>query len=133
MTPAQPPPPTASNLPFQVSGSHTSNSIFESGDGLATAATRQCGGSCNGAGGGPPAPGAAGGVNGPAATGCAAVIVVFGSESDLRFSQAAGLESARTRANSIGSKPPGRRECTTVGIRHQGSGFRAGAGLGQGS
>ena len=46
MMPAQPPLPTAWNLPFQFSaGSQTSISMCESGDGFSTAATRQCAGS----------------------------------------------------------------------------------------
>src|SRR4051794_25347535 len=44
MTPAHPPLPTASNLPFQFSaGIHTSIGMSESGDGLTVAATRQYG------------------------------------------------------------------------------------------
>src|SRR6185503_6320782 len=107
MMPAHPPLPTAWNLPFQFSaGSHTSISIFESDDGFSTACTRQCAGSivCGAAGpcprppaGGAPRPAAgatgpsggpcwAGGVNGPAGTSWAEVIVVFGSASAASFS-----------------------------------------------
>src|ERR1044071_584269 len=93
--------------------------MFESGDGLATADTRQCGGSCSGPGGGPPAPGAAGGMNGPAATACAAVIVVFGRESDFRSAQAPGLDRASRSASSM-QLPPGR----TGGVYLKESGVR---------
>src|SRR5436309_2202488 len=101
MVPAQPPLPTAWNLPFQFStGIHTSMSIDESDEGFNVAATRQCAGNrigCAGAaaprpagppaaGGGAPVPGP-GGVNGPAATRSAAMIVVSGSVSDFRFWQ----------------------------------------------
>ncbi len=51
MFPAQPPLPTARNLPFQFStGIHSSISMWEVEDGVRTAATRQC------AGNGAPAP-----------------------------------------------------------------------------
>src|SRR3954471_20431498 len=88
MTPAHPPPPTIWNLPFQFSGSHSSISMFESADGFNTAATRHRAGSVCNAGGGPPAPGAAGGVNGPAGNASAAVTVVFGKVSILRLAHA---------------------------------------------
>src|SRR5436190_7588059 len=128
MTPAQPPPPTNSNLPFQFSGSQTSISIKESEVGLSVAATRQNGGTVNTVGGGaapppPPGPcprppprcgapaagaagaagggaGAAGGVKTPAGTSSAIVIVVLGMEIDFRPAHgvAASAELKRTRA-----------------------------------
>lgn len=77
MLPAQPPLPTASNLPFQlVAGSQTSILMSESGDGVRVAVTRQKAGRVvKGLG---PRPGA-GGVKAPAATVWAAVMVVVGS------------------------------------------------------
>src|SRR5215831_3779643 len=101
MMPAQPPPPTNWNLPFQFSGSHASISMSESGDGLRIALMRQCAGAiCGAATNWPPPPparprpsaGGAGGAgaaprpgatNGPAGTISAATMVVFGSVSDL--------------------------------------------------
>src|SRR5688572_24136236 len=61
MVPAQPPLPTAWNLPFHFadSGIHTSMSITESADGLSVAATLQCAGkaySLAGAAAPPPRP-----------------------------------------------------------------------------
>src|SRR5215471_4283868 len=101
MTPAQPPPPTNSNLPFQFSGSQTSILISESELGFNVAATRQrfgtrisvVGGVRRrplGGGGG----GAGGGVKTPAGTDSAIVTVVLGSEMDFRFAQGVGAASA---------------------------------------
>src|SRR5688572_10613108 len=62
MVPAQPPLPTAWNLPFQFSaGSQTSISMCESDEGLRTTATRQWAGSlgCGAAGAAAPPPPAA--------------------------------------------------------------------------
>src|SRR5437660_8096301 len=89
MTPAQPPPPTNWNLPFQLSGSHASISISESGDGRRIALTRQCAGAI--CGGAAPRPA---GTNGPAATISAATIVVFGSATDFSDSQDAGDDAS---------------------------------------
>ena len=74
MVPAQPPLPTAWNLPFQpANGIHTSILMSESVDGLIVAATRQnAGRGVNVVTG----PAALGGLNAPAPTRCAAVTVV---------------------------------------------------------
>ena len=113
MVPAQPPLPTAWNLPFHPDeGSHTSILMSESLLGVSVAATRQKAGSAANAwaaapprppaaarpsGGAwpsaprwPPAPPrfATGGVNAPAATVWAAVMVVFGSARADRLSHA---------------------------------------------
>src|SRR5713226_9542306 len=89
MTPAQPPLPTAWNLPFQPpAGSQTSTLISESLIGFNVAATRQNANSVlnarAAAGAEVAAPAGAGGVKAPAETVCASVIVVFGSVSDAR-------------------------------------------------
>src|SRR4051812_18791808 len=65
MAPAKPPVPTPWNLPFHdaPSGIHTSKLMWESGVGVATAATRQKAGTASGL-----AFGGAGGVNAPAGT-----------------------------------------------------------------
>src|SRR6476620_12220963 len=108
MLPAHPPPPTNWNLPFQLSGSHASISISESGDGRRIAFTRHRAGTIWGGAAGAPRPrpsgpgadGGAGatprpgGVYGPAATISAATIVVFGSEIDFRLSQDPGDEAS---------------------------------------
>ncbi len=87
--PDQPPLPTAWNLPFHpATGSHTSTLISESLVGVSVAATRQNAGSdaksaalfC------PPVAGSAG-VKAPAATGCASVMVAWGSASFASVSQ----------------------------------------------
>src|SRR5437870_4397182 len=104
MVPAQPPLPTASNLPFQFSdGSQASISISESEDGFSTAATRHRAGrlSGGGAGAGPRPPAAAAGgppagvgiVSGPAGTSSAAVMMVPGSASDFRLSHGAAANT----------------------------------------
>src|ERR1700742_4981730 len=110
--PAQPPLPTAWNLPFQsVAGSQASVSICESGEGVRTMATRQYAGSIRagaaprppGAGAALPRPGGCGGRNGPAGTDSTVVKVTLGSVSDLRFSQgvwAKALNSAPEKANA---------------------------------
>ena len=80
--------PTAWNLPFHpVSGIQTSNLMSESGVGLIVAATRQKAGSRSyAAGGGPGSVNGFSGMNAPAATDAASVMVVFGSLSDARLS-----------------------------------------------
>src|SRR5262249_50029156 len=76
-----------SNLPFQPEeGIHTSNLISESLVGLITPVTRQKAGRALKGAAEP-----AGGVNAPAATGCAAVIVVFASLRSPSFSQDCAL------------------------------------------
>src|SRR5688572_1553477 len=111
MVPAQPPLPTAWNFPFHPSiGSQTSISMFESEEGLRTAATRQNDGRLVNVWPAPGPPGApvVGGANPPAATVCANVIVVPGSANELNCSHmpaAASLPGAvgcgRTAASSI--------------------------------
>src|SRR5712692_7040839 len=98
MMPAQPPPPTASYLPFQsLAGNHTSMSTFESDDGFNVAATRQNAGICNGWACGPPPVGpCAGARKGPAVTDSATVMVVSGIESD--FNRSHGVWAATVRA-----------------------------------
>src|SRR5580765_1967360 len=73
MTPPAPPLPVPRNLPFQVSadGSHTSIRMFDSGVGLSVAATRQKAGTVIAG-----ALALGFGLNGPAATAAAVVIVV---------------------------------------------------------
>src|SRR5580700_6450943 len=84
MAPAKPPLPTCSYLPFQPeTGSHTSNLISESLVGFATPATRQNAGMS--ARGGAPG-GGLGGLNSPAGTEVADVIVALERESEARFS-----------------------------------------------
>src|SRR5580704_14863597 len=91
IVPAQPPLPTARNLPFQFSaGSQISISMCESGVGASTAAMRQWAGSAIGS---CPRPA----VYGPAATSSAAVMVISGPASDLRPSH--GVADARVPAN----------------------------------
>src|SRR6476469_1537311 len=89
MDPANPPFPTPRYLPFQpVSGSHTSILISESLAGLIVAATRQNAGRFFTEAGGTLAPG---GINAPAATGCADVMVVSGRFSAAMLSQVAAM------------------------------------------
>src|SRR5688572_10254328 len=84
MVPAQPPLPTARNLPFQFSaGSHSSISMCESEDGVSVTATRQWAGSSVPA---PPRPRPV--VDAPAATDSTAVIVARVRESAFSGSQA---------------------------------------------
>src|SRR6478672_3798806 len=89
MDPANPPFPTPRYLPFQpASGSHTSILISESLPGLIVAATRQNAGRFFTEAGGTLAPG---GINAPAATGCADVMVVSGRFSAAMLSQVAAM------------------------------------------
>src|SRR5262245_22968498 len=108
MLPAQPPLPTARNLPFQCSvGSQTSISMFESDAGVSTAATRQNAGRvlnpCA-AGFAPPAP-APGGTNAPAATVCAEVNLVDGSVRADKPSHVPAAETAAAFSITISSMP----------------------------
>src|SRR5437773_10537542 len=87
MTPAQPPLPTAWNLPFQPpAGSQTSTLISESSVGFTVAATRQNGNRVlnRRAAGGGEAPAVAGGGRAPAEMVGARVIVGVGSVNDVR-------------------------------------------------
>src|SRR4029077_7039190 len=89
MNPAQPPLPTDWSLWFHPeTGSQTSTLMSESLEGFNVAATRQNAGSLPYSD--PPAPTDSfgpGGMNSPAATLCADVIVVFGCEREVRLSQ----------------------------------------------
>src|SRR5262245_2506277 len=86
MLPLNAPLPTARNLPFQpASGSQTSILMSDSLDGFSVAATRQNAGSSRNTA---PSPLASGGVNAPARTGAACVIVAFGTASRASLSQA---------------------------------------------
>src|SRR6266545_6297005 len=96
MVPAHPPFPTASNFLFHPdSGIQISTLISESLDGLSVAAMRQNAGRSRNA---PPAAGpvaGAGGMNAPASTTRASVMVVLGSAIDVRLSHDAAASSAR--------------------------------------
>src|SRR5579863_5176901 len=108
MTPANPPLPTDSYRPVQpVCGSQTSNLISESLVGLMLPATRQKG---TGIGFDPAA--ARGGVNAPAASDCAIVIVVLGSLRLARPSQLianTGLPANAAEASRNDVSPSGIR------------------------
>src|SRR5687767_5263314 len=121
MLPFQPPLPVAWNLPFQpAAGSQTSILMSESADGLSVAATRQnAGRSVNCAP--PPRPVAAappprppaGGVNAPAGTSCAIVIVAsvsFREESASHDCATAvlALRTTRERKIATAARPKGR-------------------------
>src|SRR5262245_2027336 len=83
MTPAYPPPPTPSNLPFHpVAGIHTSTRIC----GATVSCTRQNDGTGSGAPARAAGTGGVGGANGPSCTSVAAVIVASGSLSEARLS-----------------------------------------------
>src|ERR1041384_3067072 len=87
MAPAKPPLPCPRYLPFHpVSGSHTSILMSESLAGLRVAATRQNAGRFFTEAGGALA---RGGMNAPAATVCASVMVVSGRLSVARLSHVA--------------------------------------------
>src|SRR5213594_3757835 len=127
MEPAQPPLPTASNFPFQWSaGNQTSKLMFESDDGLSTPTTRQNAGTAAPAapapagpaeprpcatspptGGGSSLVGGGGSVRGATGTGVPAirisakVMVVFASDSDLRFSQGLAPNSVPNKTNAM--------------------------------
>src|SRR5882724_6681899 len=98
MTPPAPPLPVPRNLPFQVSagGIHTSILMSDSGVGLSVAATRQKPGTVMV---GPFA--LAFGLNGPAATAAAVVIVAPCNERPLSASQADGVCAANGTAAEI--------------------------------
>src|SRR4029453_2699572 len=106
MLPFHPPLPVAWNLPFQaaaVAGSQYSTLMSESGDGFSVASTRQnAGRSENGLP--PPRPPRAGGVNPPAATEVAEVMVVSGSlreDSASHDCAKAGFAIVRARIAAI--------------------------------
>jgi hypothetical protein len=86
MEPAQPPFPTAWSFPFHPDvGSHTSILMSESDDGVSVPAIRQKEG--RRLNGGAAVPVLPGGVNPPAGTGWAMVIVVCGNASDANVAQ----------------------------------------------
>src|SRR6185369_16400617 len=95
MTPPAPPLPVPRNLPFQVSagGSQTSIRMFDSGVGLSVAATRQKAGTVIAG-----ALALAFGLNGPAATAAAVVIVASCSLSPLSASHLPDGDCAATVA-----------------------------------
>src|SRR5438046_2705092 len=106
MVPAHPPLPTAWNLPFQPdAGIQTSILMSESLVGFSVAATRQNAGSALNAAPGPRPPRAAGGVNSPAPTGCASVMVVSGNASDARLSQVAAAAARAGTHRTIAIEP----------------------------
>src|SRR5262245_998656 len=103
MVPAQPPLPTAWNLPFHArAGSQTSILMSESEEGLSVAATRQNAGNwlncCAAAG---PVPGR---LNPPAGAIWAKVIEVFGSARDAKLSHDAAALSACPSIMSISAR-----------------------------
>src|SRR5688572_25537146 len=103
MVPAQPPLPTAWNLPFHATaGSQTSILMSESEEGVSVAATRQKAGNwlncCTAAG---PVPGR---LNPPAGTISAKVIEVFGSPRDDKLSHDAAPLSACPSIMSISAR-----------------------------
>src|SRR5262249_28932071 len=90
MVPAQPPLPTAWNLPFHATaGSQTSILMSESGEGVSLAATRQNAGNWLNCGTGGP-----GRLNPPAGTIRARVIDAFGSAREDKLSHDAAPLSA---------------------------------------
>src|SRR5436190_18897527 len=97
------------NFPFQpVLGIHTSNLMSESAVGLITPVTRQKAGSS--------LKGAAepvGGVNTPAATDCAAVMVVFANLRLASFSQVCATTALEPKA-SVASSSKGPVRLTTL-------------------
>src|ERR1700722_949017 len=103
MDPAHPPLPTAWSFPFHpAAGSHISIWMSESLVGLSVAATRQNAGRSLSAtaGAGVPPNVLPGGMNSPAATGCASVMVVPGSASEARLSHVAAQEDAANTAKT---------------------------------
>src|ERR1700681_3843814 len=103
MIPAKPPPPTPSKLPFQpVAGIHTS--ILSAG--ATVICTRQKAGREIGLGAFC-APAGAGGVNGPAGTAVAAVMVVSGNFNDDNVAHAWLPEAAAagpTQKNAVSTR-----------------------------
>src|SRR2546425_7288041 len=96
MVPPKPPLPTAWNLPFHAwAGSQTSILMSESDEGVSVAATRQKAGTWLKPGPPPARPPPDGGVNPPAGTFCAAVMVGWGSFSDDRLSHDAAAVIVR--------------------------------------
>src|SRR5690242_20239433 len=95
MEPAKPPFPSPRYLPFQPeAGIQTSNSMCESAEGCRTACTRQKAGRLLKLTAAWPISGAGGGVNDPAATTCAAVIVVPESLRAVKLSHVAAPTGA---------------------------------------
>src|SRR5215510_2577448 len=122
MVPAQPPLPTAWNLPFHDwAGSQTSILISESGEGVSVAATRQNAGNwlncCTVAG---PAPGR---LNPPAGTIWAKVIEVFGSARDDNLSHDAAALCACLSIMSISARRTAHDPPVTVFIAMSSAGL----------
>src|SRR5882672_3016252 len=116
-----PPVPFPWKLPFQpVTGIHTSILMSESPVGFRVAVTRQKAGRfLNGARGSPRPPPPGGGVNAPAATVAADVIVVFGKDSEARLSHDAAAAVIRLKSivtNRTPKKVIVRCVVTMVGI-----------------
>src|SRR5919198_5184914 len=102
MVPAQPPLPTAWNLPFHAwAGSQTSILMSESEEGVSVAATRQKAGNLLNCGTAGPVSGR---LNPPAGTIWAKVIEVFGSAKDDKLSHDAAASSARPSIMSISAR-----------------------------
>src|SRR5579871_6034765 len=92
MVPAKPPLPCPRYFPFHpVSGNQISTLMSESGAGLSVAMTRQKAGRFFTEAAGAVEPG---GINAPAATGCADVMVVSASFNVARLSQVAAKDGA---------------------------------------
>jgi hypothetical protein len=104
--PVNAPFPTAWSFPFHPSaGIQTSTLMSESLEGVSVAATRQNAGSaayCRACPSDSDRPGGIGGVNAPAATTSAVVIVPSGSNSDARLSHAAGDPPAAVSSDAAG-------------------------------
>src|SRR5688572_8751926 len=102
MVPAQPPLPTAWNLPFHATaGSHTSILMSESEEGVCVATTRQKAGNWLNCGTAGPVPGR---LNPPAGTIWAKVIDVFGSDRDDKLSHDAAAACACPSIMSISAR-----------------------------
>src|SRR5262245_46831777 len=116
MVPAQPPLPTAWNLPFHAkAGNQTSILMSESAEGLSVAATRQNAGNWLNCGvGAVPVPGR---LNPPAGTIWARVIDVFGSARDDKLSHDAA-PSARPPIMSISARRAAHDPPVTVFIAY---------------
>src|SRR5215469_6021443 len=127
MTPAQPPLPTAWNLPFHpLAGSHTSTLMSESLLGVSVIATRQnAGRSVNEAPRVPWAPSATGSENAPAATRCAVVTVASFNVSRARLSHGAANAASGARHADIETAHAIARRIIEIGLRRRGGHGRA--------
>src|SRR5271165_4314890 len=102
MSPFQPPFPTSWNFPFQPdSGSQVSDLMSESREGAMVMVTRQnAGRSAN------PSSAPAGGLNRPAETTCADVMVVFGSLTNARRAHEASVTGGLSDGTCALAVPP---------------------------